>query len=52
MEKSNIEKARDTIKGKLATGGTIFGHEVEQIERALDEAFESEKAHKAKKEKK
>jgi hypothetical protein len=42
--KTSIEAALDLIRGKLATGGTIFGHEVEQIERALEEAVKNEKA--------
>jgi hypothetical protein len=40
------------VKQKLATGGTFFGHDVVQVEAALEEAVEAEKASKAKKEKK
>lgn len=46
--KSKVEKALDLIRGKLATGATIFGHEVEQIEAALVEAVKAEKSAKEK----
>lgn len=44
MEKSKIEKALEIVKGKLATGGTFFGHDVEQVEKALEDAVKLEKA--------
>lgn len=52
MDKSKIEKALETVRGKLATGGTFFGHDIEQVEKALEEAFEAEKTHKSKNKKK
>lgn len=49
MDKTKIEKALDIVKGKLATGGTFFGHDVAEVEKALEEAVAMEKASKAKK---
>ena len=43
-DKTKIEKALEVVKSKLATGGTFFGPEVEQVERALEEAVKIEKA--------
>jgi hypothetical protein len=44
MEKSKIEKALDKVREKLSTGGTFFGHDVEMVEAALEEAVKIEKA--------
>lgn len=43
-EKSKCEKALEVVRGKLATGGTFFGHDVVQVEQALEEAVSNEKA--------
>jgi hypothetical protein len=50
--KSNIQRALEIVKGKLATGAGFFGHEVELVEKALEEAVKAEKdcAEKHKKE--
>lgn len=47
--KSLVETALELIKAKLSNGATIMGHEVEMIERALEEALAKEKAPKVKK---
>lgn len=51
---SKIAEALSLVKGKLSTGATVFGHEMEQIEKALEAAVEAEsvKAKPAPKEKK
>lgn len=52
MEKSKIEKALEMVQGKLRNGATWYGHDVEQVEAALKEAVELEKASKPAKGKK
>ncbi len=44
MEKTKIEAALALVQAKLATGGTWYGHDVEQVEKALEEAVALEKA--------
>lgn len=51
MEKSKCEKALEIVRQKLATGGTFFGHDVEQVEAALEEAVKAEKSKASKKDK-
>lgn len=43
-DKSKCEKALELVRAKLNTGGTFFGHDVEQVEKALEEAVAAEKS--------
>lgn len=41
--KSKVELALEMVRGKLANGGTWFGHDVVQVEAALVEAIAAER---------